>query len=339
MAESSAGERTLEPTPRRIEQARREGQIASSPALIAAVALASVCLVLVVGGRAGIARLVAYIRAALSDAVSAEGFTRAIQLGLDVLISMLWLPVGCVCLAIIVVSLVQTRGNVATVRLRADRWRRRRPLGRDGVVAIAVDGCTLIVLCMATYLALRSYLPALPTLAGAPPARVLHVLGELARRLGIGLAVGMLVFGLADYAWRVARHRRRMRMTWEEAKREYRESEGAPELKLERERLHLAWSADNLAASLGGRDWVVTDPGVLAVALSYAGSVDEVPVLLGKGEGRLAREIEVAARAAAVPLIEEPGLAATLALLDAGDEIPESLYSAVTEAMVRGKRA
>jgi flagellar biosynthesis protein FlhB len=339
MAESSIAERTVEPTPRRIERARKEGQIAFSRELVSGVVLASACLVLAVGGRAGLGGLVIYLRTALDGAVRADSLQGAIQLGLDALISTLWLPVGVVCLAVIVASLAQTRGNVAPARVEGARLRPRlaRVIGREGIVVAAMDGCKLVALCTVAYLVLRPCLPALSASAGAQAPKALHILGAMAYRLGMGLAIVMLVFGLADYGWQVARHRHRMRMTHDEAKREHRESEGAPELKAERRRILHALNAMSWEGSLGAREFVVTDPGVVAVALCHSGAVEDVPVVLGKGERTMARRIEDAARTAAVPIIEDRSLAAALALLDEGGEIPESLYWAVAEAIVKAR--
>jgi flagellar biosynthesis protein FlhB len=166
---------------------------------------------------------------------------------------------------------------------------------------------------------------------------VLHSLGVLAQRLGTGLAIVMLSLGLADYVWQLILHRHRMRMTQDEDRRDRKESEGAPEFKEERRSIHRALSAGIGDTALVGCALVVSEPGRLAVALFYSGAVEDVPVVLAKGERRSARCVEDLARAAAVPIIEDPRLAAALALLGEGREIPESLYHVVATMVVRAR--
>jgi flagellar biosynthesis protein FlhB len=147
----------------------------------------------------------------------------------------------------------------------------------------------------------------------------------------------MVGLGFVDYLWQAGRHRNRLRMTRDEARREHRESEGDPEHKAERRRIHRELQMEGAIRDVRVADLVLVEPGLAAVAIHYSGSGDSAPVLVARGEHLRARTIEAVARAAGVASFVEPALVRTLTSVEEGEEIPEALYSAVAELMVKAR--
>jgi flagellar biosynthesis protein FlhB len=341
MAESSAEGRTLAPTARRIEHARRVGQVAISRDLIASLAFASACAAMVVAGRAWAGGLVTYLRAALASAPGAKSASASIDMGLHAAFAVLWLPLGLVLATAVLSGLAQTRGNFATESLRADARRvfprLGRLLGREGAVNAAGDFCKIAVLVAVGYWSVRPCLPTLAALSGTSAAGVLGAAGALAQRLGMRLAIAMVVLGFADYLWQVARHGGKLRMNSDEARREFKESEGDPEHRAERRRVHRELRMEGAAGDVRGAALVLIAPGLAAAAILYSGDAESVPVLMVRGDGLRARKIESVALAAGVPCFLEPALVRALAGVEEGEALAEALYPSVAKLMVKAR--
>jgi type III secretion protein U len=172
---------------------------------------------------------------------------------------------------------------------------------------------------------LRAGTAGLAGLARAEPAALLRAapaLGALALRLG----VAFLAFGLLDLGLAFGRHRRALRMTRDEVRREHKEDEGDPAHRAERRRLHQALLS---TAPVRRATVVVVNPTHVAVALRHDRGSGDAPRVLAKGTGLAAARIRSAARRAGVPIVRDVPLARALhRLAGVGDEIPEELFDA-----------
>jgi type III secretion protein U len=117
-------------------------------------------------------------------------------------------------------------------------------------------------------------------------------------------------------------------------KREYKESEGDPQIKQARERAHHEMLAAAAVANVKNATVVVVNPTHLATALRYdEHEGDAAPVVVANGEGDLAARIVAAAHDYGVPVVRDVPLARALAELQIGDAIPEALYETVAEIL------
>jgi flagellar biosynthesis protein FlhB len=159
---------------------------------------------------------------------------------------------------------------------------------------------------------------------------VADVAGALAWRAAlVGLALGAVDLLVTRRAWR-----KRLRMSKEEVKREYKETEGDPEIKAARERAHREHLAQASIANVRAASVVIVNPTHLASALRYDEKEgDEAPVVVASGEGDIAARIVEAARAYGVPVVRDVPLARAIAELGIGEVIPEALYEAVAEIL------
>ncbi|KAA0237767.1 EscU/YscU/HrcU family type III secretion system export apparatus switch protein, partial [bacterium] len=134
-------------------------------------------------------------------------------------------------------------------------------------------------------------------------------------------------------AWQRRRHLQDLRMTREELKQEFRETEGDPQIKAAIRRRRQAL-LNRMIAAVPKADVVVTNPTHYAVALKYDPVTMGAPVVVAKGERLLAQRIKEVARQAGVPVLEEPPLARALyAAVPVGQHIPAHLFHAVAEVL------
>jgi type III secretion protein U len=160
------------------------------------------------------------------------------------------------------------------------------------------------------------------------------VVSETGRVVAWRAALVGLALGFADLLVTRRGHRKRLRMTRYEVKREYKESEGDPLVRAARERAYQELLAQAAIGNVRTASVVIVNPTHLACALRYNEKEgDEAPAIVASGEGQLAARIIQAARDYGIPVVRDVPLARALIELEAGDVIPEALYEAVAEIL------
>jgi flagellar biosynthetic protein FlhB len=192
----------------------------------------------------------------------------------------------------------------------------------------------ILVVFMAAYLALHGELQRMlaePVLdAHGTASRLASTLGRLVIVAGAALAV----LALIEYVQAKRTLMKRMRMTPEEIKREYREQEGDPQVRRRRRQRMREISRRRLVSSVKSADVVVVNPTEYAVALRYKAGEDRAPKVVAKGRGVVAERIRELARQNGVPILAQPPLARLLhKLVPEGREIPSNVYHAVAEVL------
>ncbi|HEY7371325.1 MAG TPA: EscU/YscU/HrcU family type III secretion system export apparatus switch protein [Polyangia bacterium] len=337
-----AGERTEEPTPKRLEDARRRGEVAVSRDATSAAAMTAAIVALVLQGPALTARLLGYWKAAFAGAAAAApggSATAALAAGLGVMARALAVPLAAAALVALGAGLLQTRGLLAFGALRPDLARLSpaaglgRAFGGQAAVQVGKGLLKAVLVAALAWLTVRPVLGGLAGLAGAPIPRLAGALGVIAAQLAERVALVALALGLADYLLVRRRHLARQRMTREEVRREHKESEGDPSHRAERQRLHRELLEQRMVAEVRKADFVVVNPDHIAVALRYDRDGEAAPVVVARGERLLAERIKQVAREAGVPIFRDVTLARSLRDLPEGTEIPAALYEAVAEIL------
>jgi type III secretion protein U len=337
MADRPSGARTEDPTPRRLQQARRAGQAARSRDLLAAVSMGAVAVTFLIDGQEWFGRLLGYLRLSLASATREVPPTAAAAQAL-VALALAFVPAAVVSWIVVLavgwlqggfsVNLNAGLPDVGRVMPKLNRLFSAAALGEAGkglVVAAA-----LLVIGASTVVDLAA--PLLSS-AGASAPRVLTLTGEAVARLISRCLLFACVWGVLDYLWQRHRHQRSLKMTREEVLRDHRESEGDPRHRAERQRIQRQLSEQQILSEIRKATVVVVNPDHIAVALRYEADGQAAPVLLAKGERLMAEQIKAIAREAGVPILRDVGLARALCTLEPGDEIPETLYEAVAEVL------
>jgi len=334
-----ADERSFDPTPRRVEEARRRGEVAFSRDLTSAAAMAAAIVALVMQGPALTARLFGYFREAFAAAPAAGDATPALAAGVEVLARCLAAPLLAALVLALAAGALQTRGLLALGALRVDVARLspasglKRVFGGQAAWQVGKGLAKVMIVGALAWITVRPVLGGLLALTGTPVPRMATALGLLAARLAERVALAALALGVADYLWTWRKHMQGMRMTREEVKREHKESEGDPSHRAERQRLHRELTEQRMLADVRKADFVVVNPDHIAVALRYDRDGDAAPVVVASGERLLAERIRQAAREAGVPIFRDVTLARSLRDLPEGQEIPAALYEAVAEIL------
>jgi flagellar biosynthetic protein FlhB len=343
MAEESHLERTEPASPRRLEQAREEGNIARSPELSAFAVVVAALGALWFQGDAvlsGLKRLTA--RGLSLDSTTlrepAAMMTQLYELTTDALVISAPLLVVTVIAALVAPLAIGGWSFVPTAALpkfsrinpvsgfaRLFSVRGLTELGKALLKAGLIGGVAALVLWRAK--------DSMLALAGQPFETALASTGTLVMVSVLSIAAVMSAIAAVDVPLQLWQYARNLRMTREDVKREAKETEGDPHVKAAVRAQQRAAARKRMMAEIPKADVVVTNPTHYAVALRYEQSM-RAPVVVAKGADLLAARIRGIAEMHRVPILEAAPLARALyAHTELGEHIPEKLYSAVAEVL------
>ena len=344
MAETQNQNRTLPATPRKIERARAEGQVARSRDLGHFLALGAGLAML----GAFAPELTRWLAQALAEALRFDAAQladpRVMSERLGVLAhSMLWLllPIGGAAVLLALAAGLLCGGWNFTLKPLAPQFSKLDPLAglvrlfSGAHLAEAGKACLLSLLLVAagTWLLSLQWAQAAALLAMPLPQALVAAGGLLQEGL---LAIGMLLalFALVDVPLQRQLLQRRLRMSVDELKREMRESEGNTEVKGRMRSRMRELASRRMLAAVPRADLVVMNPTHYAVALKYEESKMSAPRVVAKGADLLALRIRDIAKDAHVPVLQSPPLARALyAHTDIDQEVPARLFGAVAQVL------
>jgi flagellar biosynthetic protein FlhB len=344
-SESDSGQdRTLDPTAKRYEDARAQGQIPRSRDLAHFFVIGSAVGVLALaGGTVANASRALLARGLHFDAVTAtEPARMAERLGALVRDG-LWVvaPVFAVMLVAAVASPLLIGGWLFAPSALAPNFERLDPIAGLGrlfslrsavglgknlllTVLLAIVGVTYIVGHIEAFAALAS--DALPAALAQMFTLVLSAFALLTITLAAMAAI--------DVPYQIIQFRNRLKMSVQEVREEERQMQGDPRLKQQVRKVQREMARRRMMAAVPKADVVVTNPSHFAIAIKYLEDRHRAPVVVAKGMDAVAERIREIAREAGVPLLEAPPLARALYRhVELGAEIPAALYTAVAQVL------
>ncbi len=350
MAEESSQERTEQPTPKKRRDAAKKGEVPRSQEVTTAF--------LLLAGAASVAWLSGPAAMAVVDifVVSAQGFsalpagmegTVGYLTGLTVRVLALLAPILLVLAGTsLFVAGVQARG-ILTFEPLQPRWSRVDPLqkakqiwGTQAVAQLARSLFKLAIVLLVMSGMLDRAVSEIPALGQSHPFAILALVRSYTVRILTGAGLAYLALALADYAYQVWQHEKRLRMSREEIRKELKEAEGDQVMKVRRRTMGRQLARRRMMLAVPEADVVVTNPTHVAVALKYDPEVADAPVVVAMGERKVAERIKEIAREAGVPTVENRPLArALLATARVGASIPVELFVAVAEVLAFVYRA
>ncbi len=344
MAQESAGERSEQATPRRREDARREGRVARSSELNVAVGLLAATAALSFFGpklAAGLQDLLreGFLRAATPDLSATSVRDTLAHLALQT--AAMVLPLSLALAAVGVVSNVGQVGLLFTTTPLTPRWSAINPLEGFKRIFSARGGVELLkaivklsIVGLVAWMSVVDDVEKLLTLSGASGPQFLAQVGAATLRLILRVGMALFVVAAIDYAYQRYEWERSLRMTRQEVEQEQKESEGDPRLKARIRILQRSAARRRMIEEVKTADVVITNPIHVAVALKYDRGSMSAPVVVARGLRKMAERMKETAREARVPIVEDPPLARLLfKSAPIGQAIPSTLYRAVAQVL------
>lgn len=339
-------EKQFEPTPQKLKQARKKGDVARSTDLSVAAGYAGLALAFGMFGAASVMQLGTLFSVLLeqSDWMSAQmlqGSGASPALGVLAAVGRAVAPWFALPAVAVLLSVIAQRGLVfAPSKLRPKLSRispvenARNKFGRRGLVEFLKSFAKLVIFSACLGLFLRARYPEIQLTLHSDAGFAAQTLGRLAVQLLMVTVFVSLAIGLLDLIWQMLEHRQRNRMTRKELQDEVKESEGDPHIRQQRRQRGQDIAASQMAAQVREADVVVVNPVHFAVALKWSRMPGTAPACVAKGVDDAALRIRAVADEAGIPVHHDPPTARALhASVEIGDEVPEALYRAVAAAI------
>lgn len=339
-------EKPHEPTQRKLDEARRKGEIARSPDLVAAASYGGFLVAaLAFGGvsLSGFALEMSWFLAQpdrIADLLFAGSAASTLRgVGMDSLAHLApWflLPplmslASLFAMRVFLVTPSRLAPKLSRVSLIANAGQK---FGRKGLFEFAKSFAKLLIYAVTLLFFLQSRLDNFVRTIWYDPRQTMLLLFELSI---VFLAVVFLVsvfLGIIDYLWQLQDHLRNHRMSHKDLRDESKESEGDPHIKQERRRRAFDLANNRMLLDVPKADVVIVNPTHFAVALKWSRKPGEAPVCVAKGQDEVAMRMRALAIENAVPMLSDPPTARALfATTKIGDEISPKHYRAVAAAI------
>lgn len=338
-----SGDKTEKPTPKKLQDARRKGDIAksrditSTAGMLVILVLAALALPLV--GE----QVAALVRASFE--LMHEPFAQAApRLGRQAGATLL-LVVGLVLVPVALVgALVEfiQAGPVMSAEKLKPKLEHMNPakglkrmFSMDNLVELLKSILKTVVVGTIAWLVLKAVLPDLPLLAGGRPENVGAALWHTTWSLLAWAGGAFVLVSAMDLAWQRFSYMKKMRMSLRDIRQEMKEAEGDPHLKGQRRQLQQEWAQQGAGNAAAGAHVLVVNPTHVAIAIAYDRETCPVPTVTAKGRDEDALAMRQAAQEAGVPVLRNVELARSL-LADAetGEMVPAELFDLIAAVIL-----
>jgi len=342
---AEGGEKSEEPTPHRLREAREKGQVAKSREITTACLLLLSYFLFRYLGEFMWNHLVEMAQAIFQIVPEARDFSLGfagylLLIGLQAMAFVLLPIFGIVFLAALLAEALQT-GFLFSMDPLSPKFERINPLegfkkmfSLQGLVELIKSLLKIIIVFYIAWYAAKDDLPYIIVLMEAHPWQAVVLGGSIAYNIAIRVGLFYVAVAILDYLYRRWEYMRNLKMTRQEVKEEYKRLEGDPLIKQRMRDLQRQVAYQRMMSAVPQADVVVTNPTHIAVALKYEQKKMKAPAVLAKGERKIAEEIRRIAEEHEISIVQNEPLARSIyRTTRVNQEIPSDLYQAVAEVL------
>ncbi len=344
------GEKTEQPTAKKLEDSRKEGQVAKSKEIANAFGLLALFLVLKLylgsmGTRfleafsASYTQIPGVVKMYNGDlpVASLQVVIRSMMLQIVIILAPVLL-VGVLVAFVCDVAQVKWKPTTKPLKPKFSKLNPIKGFGRifsaNSMVELIKAIIKIILIGYVAYSFLKDRAGQIFILYGISLNQAIGLIGEIVTDLGIRIAAVYMIIAFMDFAYQKWKFNEDMKMTKQEVKDEYKNQEGDPQVKSKQKQRMREASMRRMMQQLPEADVVITNPTHYAVAIKYDPDKYDAPYVLAKGEDYLAQRIKDVAKENNIEIVENKPLARMLyANVDVGELVPPELYQAVAEVL------
>ena len=344
MAESDSGEKTEEPTAKKLSDARKKGQIARSKDLGTMFVLVGSAIALMFTGNLLVERLSLAMKGQFSLTREEIMDVNALFALVNSNVSLMITPLSWIFVIIIIAAFIGNTmlGGISfSWEAMAPKANRLSPIagfkrmfGVKAYVELFKSLLKFFVVFISAYLLLTSLFDQIMSLSiEAIPFNFEHAV-TLLLWMFLALALSLIIIVIVDAPYQVWDHNKQLKMSKQEIKDEHKSSEGSPEIKSRIRQTQYEMSQRRMMSDVPDSDVVITNPSHFSVALKYDVDAGGAPRLVAKGVDEMAIHIRTIAKEHNVEILASPALARSLYYTaEVNEDIPEELFAAVAQVL------
>ncbi|MCX7856691.1 MAG: flagellar biosynthesis protein FlhB [Deltaproteobacteria bacterium] len=338
-------EKTEKPTDKRIEEARKKGQVALSREVPASLIIVVLAIFLYFSISYAFSHIFKFYSAMVESTTLELDMQAVKKIGQDTFY--FWMkmviPVFCVLILISVFSYVIQTGFIFTFERIKFNLQNLNPIegikklfSKRALVEVLKSLIKITVLAGIVYSVIKTEFFQILNLTGMDLNSVMAYVGKEVFELSLKLGIVFLFIAGIDYGYQRWQYIKDLMMTRQELKEEFKEREGNPIVKSRIRAMQRALSRRRMIENVKRADVVITNPTHYAIALKYEMGKMPAPKVVGKGAGYIAEKIKEVARSNMVPIVENRIVAQALYFsVEVGDYIPEKFYVVVAEILAQ----
>ena len=338
-----SGDKTEKPTPKKLQDARKKGDVSKSKDITATAGMLAILLLAAVALPVVAEQMAALVRASFE--VMQEPFELAMpRLGRQAaltLLSVVGMVVLPVALVGALVEFIQAGPVMSTEKLKPKMENMnpakgiKRMFSMDNLVELLKSILKTAVVGTIAWLVMKKVLPDLPLLAGGRPENVGSALWHTTWTLLAWAGGAFALVSAADLAWQRFSYMKKMRMSMRDIRQEMKDAEGDPHLKGQRKQLQQEWAQQGANHAAADAHVLVVNPTHVAIAIAYDRETCPVPTVTAKGEDDDALAMRQAAQEAGVPVLRNIELArGLLADTETGEIVPAELFDVIATVVL-----
>lgn len=334
--------KTEDPTPKKLDEARKKGQVALSREVNNWIMLLAGTLVVLAMGPAMMKDLAVLMRTYIESAHDMPevpgGMQFAVVEALREVLKIIALPLLFLLVAAFIGPFAQVGPLFSPEILKMDISKISpskgfaRLFSMKSIMEFVKGILKLTIISVVGFLIVKPFFGGIDHMVGLPIPLMMDETRSLVTRMLIGLLVVLFVIAVLDLVYQRYEHMKKMRMTKQELKDEYRQSEGDPLVKSKLRQLRQEKARARMMQAVPTADVIITNPTHYSVALKYDPDVNEAPLVVAKGVEELALRIREVARENDIVILPNPPLARVLFdTVEIDEAVPPAQYKAVAE--------
>ena len=344
MSDEDQGQKTEEPSQRKLQEARRKGQVVTSQEVKHAAALLGgtllIALFIPMMGQGVVTEMGAFLASLHQIDTDSRALIHLMTSGLANLALLVLLPMMVFLVLGVAASMAQHGWLVSTESITPKLEKLslikgfKRIFSLRSIVELLKGLLKIGLVGVVGWLVVGPELEGIETLTGLSVPAMLDRVWDLSLQLIIAVLALMSVVAGLDYLYQRWEFMKQQRMSKQELKDEYKQTEGDPMVKSRLRSIRMERARRRMMAAVPAADVVITNPTHFAVALQYEPETMAAPKVTAKGADNVAMRIREIAQEHGIPIVENPPLARVLhSAVDVDDEVPPEQYKAVAEVI------
>lgn len=341
---ADSGEKTEQPTSKKLSESKKKGQVAKSQDLNASIILLVSAILMVIFADRSVQKICEFLYVSYTDYIHYSLNERNVQSLFGIYIYNFFrvtgIAFGVIMVMGVTANLIQS-GFIFSLEPLKPNLNKLNPIegfknlfSKRTAFNLIKTLLKFILIGVVAFGFIKDNIDKIFSVSGIGVFALFGFVKETIFQLIIRVIAVMLILGIIDFIFQKYDHKKRLRMTKHEVKEEWKQSEGDPMIRSMRKQKQRQMSMNRMMAEVSDASVVITNPTHLAIALRYEENVDEIPIVIGKGADHIAGKIREIAKESDIPIIENKPLAQVLyKQVDIGEEVPPSLYQAVAEIL------